>query len=120
MRKRGERIAGRDPALRTYKQGWLVFQRAPLDSYGPEMMAVLLDKEGGKEILRPLRKASIRRVDGAMHIAGYEYFFQGIKSRSEVFKQSWLCTTDPAIGLALVSRIHIKSSTGFSPEDDDY
>jgi hypothetical protein len=119
MRSWGSRIAGSDPALRKPVHGWLEFKRTPLDSYGPRMEAHLLDRQGGRDLIPPLRYAQIRRVNGVMHIVGREEGGRGsTKASSRPLAQSWLCALDPADALPLLGRVRITSITGFDPESD--
>ncbi len=72
MRANGHRLASTDPALLRGVSGWLEFKRSPLDSYGPRMEAHLLDRPGGKDLIRPLYYARLVRIEGVLHLAGRE------------------------------------------------
>lgn len=119
MRTGGHRLASTDPALLRGVHGWLQFGRSPLDSYGPRMEAHLLDKPGGKDLIRPLYYARLVRIEGVLHLAGRER--QGrdnTKASTRPVGQSWLCALDPADALQLLQRVRVDRATGFSPEDD--
>ena len=119
MRTGGHRRAGADPALRAGVRGWLVFQRAPLDDYGPRWEAHLLNTQGGKDLIPPLRRAQLRRIDGVMQIVGSEEGGRpNTKAKSVPLKQTWLCALDPADAEPLLARVRLTSASGFSAEDD--
>ncbi len=105
--------------MRTPARGWLEFKRSPLDSYGARWEAHLLDRQGGKDVIPPIRYARLHRVDGVMHIIGREEGGRpNTKAASVPWKQSWLCALDPADALPFLERVRVVRATGFSPEDD--
>lgn len=119
LRSGGLRIAGSDPELRNGVYGWVEFKRSPLDSYGPRMEAHLLDRTNGKDLIRPLYYARLRRIDGVMHLAGREREGRNnTKANTRPVSQSWLCAFDPADALPLLAKIHVHSPAGFSPDEE--
>jgi len=120
MRENGLRKAGSDPRLRRGVEGWLDFCRSRLDTQQPSWEAHLRDGRGGRDLVQPLYRARLLRVDGVLHLAGKE--FQGRqtqKAKSWPTPQSWLVALDPLDGLRLIEKIYVTSASGFSAEDDD-
>jgi hypothetical protein len=100
-------------------RGWLEFKRSPLDSYGPRWEAHLLDQQGGRDIIPPMRYARLHRLDGVMHLVGQEEGGRkNTKASSRPWKQSWLCALDAADAQPLLERVHVTCATGFSAEGD--
>jgi len=119
MRANGHRLASTDPALLHGVPGWLEFKRSPLDSYGPRMEAHLLDRPGGKDLIRPLYYARLVRIEGVLHLAGREREGRSnTKANTRAVSQSWLCALDPADALPLLERVHVTRASGLGPEDD--
>lgn len=119
MRANGHRLASTDPALLHGVNGWLEYKRSPLDSYGPRMEAHLLDRPGGKDLIRPLYYARLVRIEGVLHLAGREREGRdNTKASTRPVGQSWLCAFDPADALQILRRVRVNHATGFSAEDD--
>ncbi len=120
MRESGQRIAGADPRLRRGVEGWLEFSRSIMDVQQPSWEAHLRDGRGGKDLVLPLYRARLLRVDGVLHLAGRESLGrQTQKAKSRPAPQSWLVALDPLDALRLIDKVYVGSATGFSAEDDD-
>lgn len=98
--------------------GLLYFGPVPIDDYGHRMEARLLDRPGGKDLILPLQFAQILRIQGVMHLTGKEYFGRGLKSKVQVWNQSWMCCHDPLDAQHLIAKVQPRGMVAIFGDED--
>lgn len=90
------------------------------DDYGRRTVARLVAGHGSHEdVIPPLQRAQIRRIDGVMHLVGVERVgYDGRHERGPKYQQSWLCAADEALSLATLDRVTHQTENIF--EEMDY
>ncbi|HEY0200891.1 MAG TPA: hypothetical protein VGC24_04290 [Burkholderiaceae bacterium] len=83
-------------------------------------VASILSQKDGKSIGLDLHWAQIKIIkEGGVMIEGTEMHSRGLKSSPERVLQTWWCAVDFEDAVAAMSRIDVRSSTGFHVNDDD-
>lgn len=120
MRSYGSRLAATSGDLKTGLHGWFEFSVSTRElRRGKSSEAHFLDRQGGRNIARPLYNARLVRAGGVLHIAGYEDLGrQQTKSSPAYYPQSWLLAWRQIDALRLIEKIQSKSLFD-DPNDDD-
>lgn len=118
MRHEGKRLYRDSRLLTEGAVGWLAFR---MDENSRTMHAHLfVNATSVSEVLPPLWRARILRIEGAIHIVGTEYIGRrSTKARAEAYRQSWLCATSAEAALRLLDRVPACDPDSDQLDDDD-
>lgn len=83
------------------------------------MEAHLRQGRGGVDLITPLLYARVAKLDGMLHLQGYEVIARkATKSRSSKYPQSWLCALETAEAEKALQQLRSGGIPGFTADDD--